>query len=142
MDGGLVGRVAGGGRHLPDSFLATPGFSKGVAFVNGFNLGWYWPAVGPQLTLYVPGPLLKPGRNEVILLEVEAAPNDSDSAGWSELYPPDPMPPSASCCSFIFIHPVEAGRLSKDSLAITVGASQQSSTAVAAALPVCIALLC
>ena len=56
-----------------DSFLATPGWGKGVAFVNGFNLGRYWPTVGPQMTLYVPAPLVKPQcqENEVVLFELE-----------------------------------------------------------------------
>jgi len=35
-----------------------------VAFVNGFNLGRYW-SEGPQKTLYVPGPILKTGKNKV-----------------------------------------------------------------------------
>jgi beta-galactosidase len=39
-------------------------------FINGFNLGRYW-SVGPQETLYVPGPLLKQGTNEVIVFELE-----------------------------------------------------------------------
>ncbi len=39
---------------------------KGLVFVNGFNLGRYWDA-GPQRTLYVPGPLLQRGFNEVSL---------------------------------------------------------------------------
>ena len=32
--------------------------TKGLVWVNGFNLGRYW-SVGPQYTLYVPGELLK-----------------------------------------------------------------------------------
>ncbi len=47
--------LLGGGDHPPDTFLAMPGFTKGLAFVNGFNLGWYWPSQGPQQTLYIPG---------------------------------------------------------------------------------------
>ena len=35
------------------------GWGKGLVWVNGFNLGWYWPLLGPQMTMYVPGPLLK-----------------------------------------------------------------------------------
>ncbi len=61
---------------LPDTFLATPGWHKGVAWVNGFNLGRYWPVYGPQNTLYVPGPVLRPGQNEVVLLEVGEIPLD------------------------------------------------------------------
>ena len=29
--------------------------AKGVAYINGYNIGRYWPSMGPQLTLYVPG---------------------------------------------------------------------------------------
>ena len=32
-----------------DTFLRLNGWTKGVAFVNGFNLGRYWPSMGPQV---------------------------------------------------------------------------------------------
>ena len=48
--------------------------TRGLAFINGFNLGWYWPRIGPQGAQYVPGPLLKYGRNEIVLVEVEGPP--------------------------------------------------------------------
>jgi beta-galactosidase len=53
-----------------DTFLAFPGWNKGVVWINGFNLGRYWEANGPQRTLYVPAPLLKTGRNELVVLEL------------------------------------------------------------------------
>jgi beta-galactosidase len=52
-----------------DTFVMLEGFTKGVVFINGFNLGRYWNE-GPQKTLYVPGPLLKQGKNEVIIFEL------------------------------------------------------------------------
>lgn len=52
-----------------DTFLALPGWTKGVAWVNGFNLGRYWER-GPQKTLYVPAPLLMRGENELIVFEL------------------------------------------------------------------------
>ena len=55
-----------------DTFLALPGWTKGVCWLNGFNLGRYWQR-GPQKTLYVPGSLLKPGQNELILFELHKA---------------------------------------------------------------------
>ncbi|KAK9828756.1 hypothetical protein WJX72_001937 [[Myrmecia] bisecta] len=55
--------------HHPDTYLSVKGWGKGVAWVNGFNLGWYWPMKGPQMTMYVPGPVLRNGENEIILLE-------------------------------------------------------------------------
>jgi beta-galactosidase len=52
-----------------DTFLALPGWTKGVAWLNGFNLGRYW-SRGPQQTLYIPGALLKHGANELIVFEL------------------------------------------------------------------------
>ncbi|TMW52323.1 hypothetical protein DOY81_002580 [Sarcophaga bullata] len=63
------------------TFLNTAGWGKGVAFVNGFNLGRYWPTAGPQLTLYVPQEILKNGKNSLLLIEYEQnnrASKDSD----------------------------------------------------------------
>jgi beta-galactosidase len=45
------------------------GWTKGVCWINGFNLGRYWDR-GPQRTLYVPAPLLRPGENELIVFEL------------------------------------------------------------------------
>ena len=59
-----------------DTFLSLPGWSKGQAFINGFNLGRYWPVKGPQKTLYVPVSILRaaPALNELILFEIDNAP--------------------------------------------------------------------
>ncbi|XP_054868376.1 beta-galactosidase-1-like protein 2 isoform X2 [Amphiprion ocellaris] len=46
-----------------DTFMKLDGWTKGVAFVNGKNLGRYW-TVGPQQTLYVPAPWLHKGNNQ------------------------------------------------------------------------------
>ena len=51
-----------------DTFLRLEGFTKGFVTVNGFNLGRYWD-IGPTTTLYVPAPMLKNGRNEIIVFE-------------------------------------------------------------------------
>ena len=58
-----------------DTFICTPGV-KGVIWVNGFNLGRYW-EIGPQKTLYIPGPLLKQGKNEIVVLELHQLSGDS-----------------------------------------------------------------
>ncbi|XP_015525016.1 beta-galactosidase isoform X1 [Neodiprion lecontei] len=57
-----------------DTFLDTTGWGKGVAFINGYNIGRYWPAAGPQMTLYVPASILVTGENRVDLLEFEFVP--------------------------------------------------------------------
>ncbi|XP_047375188.1 beta-galactosidase-1-like protein 2 isoform X2 [Sciurus carolinensis] len=51
-----------------DTFIQLEGWKKGVVFINGQNLGRYW-SIGPQGTLYLPGPWLHPGTNEIILFE-------------------------------------------------------------------------
>lgn len=55
-----------------DTFLALPGWTKGVCWLNGHNLGRYW-EIGPQRTLYVPAPLLRQGENELIVLELHGS---------------------------------------------------------------------
>ncbi|MFJ3033116.1 beta-galactosidase family protein [Curtobacterium pusillum] len=55
-----------------DRYLRLDGFRKGVAWVNGFCLGRYW-SRGPQRTLAVPGPVLRAGRNDVVVFELHAA---------------------------------------------------------------------
>jgi beta-galactosidase len=57
--------------EVADTFLNPKGLVKGVAFINGFNIGRYW-TIGPQLTLYIPKYLLKVGQNELIIFEQES----------------------------------------------------------------------
>lgn len=61
-----------------DTFLEPIGWTKGVAFVNGINLGRYWPKKGPQVTLYVPASFLLPfpSENTVLLFEMEEGPTE------------------------------------------------------------------
>ncbi|MEV4423785.1 beta-galactosidase family protein [Streptomyces sp. R-07] len=56
-----------------DTFLHLDGWTKGNAWVNGFALGRYW-SRGPQRSLYVPAPVLRPGTNEIVVLELHAGP--------------------------------------------------------------------
>ncbi|MCX4764960.1 beta-galactosidase [Streptomyces sp. NBC_01275] len=56
-------------RKPADAFLALPGWAKGQAWINGFHLGRYWNR-GPQRTLYVPAPILRPGANDLVVLEL------------------------------------------------------------------------
>ena len=55
-----------------DLHLDTSAWGKGVVWINGFCLGRYW-SRGPQRTLYVPGPVLRAQRNELILFELHAS---------------------------------------------------------------------
>lgn len=56
-----------------DTYLDTSSFTKGQVWVNGHNLGRVW-NVGPQKTLYLPGPWLRKGANEVVVLDLEGQP--------------------------------------------------------------------
>lgn len=61
--------------EVGDTFLDVDGFGKGCAFVNGKNIGRFW-EVGPQKRLYIPGPLLREGKNEIIIFETDGKAKD------------------------------------------------------------------
>lgn len=54
-----------------DTFVALRehGWQKGLCWINGFNLGRYW-IQEPYRNLYLPGPLLRQGQNEITILEL------------------------------------------------------------------------
>lgn len=47
---------------------------KGNIEVNNFNIGRYWPVMGPQQTLYIPSVILRPGANYITVNELEQTP--------------------------------------------------------------------
>jgi beta-galactosidase len=53
-----------------DTFLDTRGWGKGTVFVNGHHLGRFW-SIGPQQTLYIPGPWLRKGANEIVVFTLD-----------------------------------------------------------------------
>lgn len=55
-----------------DATVELPGWVRGFVWVNGFCLGRYWDR-GPQRALYVPGPVLCEGDNELLVLEFDRA---------------------------------------------------------------------
>lgn len=44
--------------------------------MNGFNVGRYWPLVGPQITLYLPKELLRKKQNSIVVVELQRAPKN------------------------------------------------------------------
>ena len=62
--------------HPADTFLDTSNLTKGQLWVNGHAMGRFW-KIGPQKTLYIPGPWLKPGSNEVIVFDVDGKPGST-----------------------------------------------------------------
>lgn len=67
-----------------DLFLDTRSWGKGIAWVNGINLGRYW-SRGPQHTLFVPAPIVRAGENEVIVFELHAASDSITFAAHPDL---------------------------------------------------------
>ncbi|GHC77472.1 beta-galactosidase [Streptomyces flavofungini] len=67
--GGLFFRAALTLGRTGDTYLDLSGWTKGVVWVNGHNLGRYW-SVGPQQRLYCPAPWLKAGRNEIVVFDL------------------------------------------------------------------------
>uniref|UniRef100_A0A3B1IU71 Beta-galactosidase n=1 Tax=Astyanax mexicanus TaxID=7994 RepID=A0A3B1IU71_ASTMX len=61
-----------------DTYIQFPDWRKGQVWINGFNLGRYWPSRGPQITLFVPAYLLSTSApNNITVLELEASPCSS-----------------------------------------------------------------
>ncbi|HOB32070.1 MAG TPA: beta-galactosidase [Verrucomicrobiota bacterium] len=65
-----------------DTFLDMRPWSKGVVWVNGICLARFW-NIGPSQTAYLPGPWLKPGKNEVVILDL-FGPQSPEIAGLAE----------------------------------------------------------
>ncbi|OEJ93659.1 glycoside hydrolase family 35 protein [Streptomyces thermolilacinus] len=71
-----------------DGFLALPGFGKGFVWVNGALLGRYW-EIGPQVTLYLPAPLVRAGENTVTVLELHRLGDRIELRDRPRLGPPE-----------------------------------------------------
>ncbi|HEX8330667.1 MAG TPA: beta-galactosidase family protein [Hymenobacter sp.] len=56
-------------KAVGDTYLDMRAWGKGCVWLNGHHLGRYW-EVGPQQTVYVPAEWLRPGRNEIVVLEL------------------------------------------------------------------------
>jgi beta-galactosidase len=52
-----------------DTYFDMSGYSKGLLYVNGHNLGRYW-SIGPQQRLYCPAGFLKNGKNEILVFDL------------------------------------------------------------------------
>lgn len=68
-----------------DTFLDLRGWEKGAVWVNGHALGRFW-HIGPQQTLYLPGPWLHRGANEIVVFDLGSArgPNGRSVAGLTK----------------------------------------------------------
>jgi len=55
---------------VADTYIDMTNYQKGVVWVNEHNLGRYW-SVGPQHSLYCPAPFLNPGKNKIIIFDLQ-----------------------------------------------------------------------
>jgi len=55
---------------IGDTFLDVRGLHKGAVWINGHAIGRYWD-IGPQDTLYVPGPWLRSGWNQILVFDLD-----------------------------------------------------------------------
>lgn len=53
-----------------DGYLDLTGWGKGYVWVNEFCLGRFWD-IGPQLSLFLPAPVVRSGTNHVLILELD-----------------------------------------------------------------------
>jgi beta-galactosidase len=55
---------------IGDTFLDVRALKKGAVWINRHPIGRYW-NIGPQDTLYVPGPWLHRGWNQIIVFDLD-----------------------------------------------------------------------
>jgi beta-galactosidase len=58
-----------------ECFVHMDNFTKGIVFINGFNIGRYWD-IGPQSALYIPGILLRE-KNTIEIFETDGVKGDA-----------------------------------------------------------------
>lgn len=56
--------------EICDTVMHLDGFTRGVAFINGFNLGRHMAIENSENKLYIPAPLLKKGKNEIVIFDI------------------------------------------------------------------------
>ena len=98
-----------------DTFLDMSSWGQGIVWINGRCLGRYW-SIGPTQTMYLPGPWIKAGRNEVVVLDL-TGPRASRIAGLTtpildELHPERDLvrPPNTARPRLAGLAPVHAGQ--------------------------------
>jgi len=66
-----------------DVFLDIHSLGKGALWINGHAIGRFW-NVGPQQTLYVPGPWLHKGSNQIVAFDLAPQSERPHVAGLSQ----------------------------------------------------------
>lgn len=98
------------GHQMPDTFLDVRNLGKGAVWINGHPIGRYW-NIGPQDTLYVPGPWLRDGKNQIIVFDLFARHRLPHLAGLAH---PILDGPVTSACSATANHASDAAQKNAD----------------------------
>jgi len=69
-------------QRAADTFLDMSRWGQGILWINGRCLGRFW-SIGPTQTMYLPGPWINVGRNEVVVLDL-TGPRNARIAGLAE----------------------------------------------------------
>ncbi|CAL5869383.1 uncharacterized protein PFLUO_LOCUS3612 [Penicillium psychrofluorescens] len=80
---------------VSDTWLELPGWTKGVIWVNGNNLGRYW-TIGPQQSYYLPGVWMQKKHNVIQILNLEPTGQEGTVSGVTDrswFNRPDPDAP-------------------------------------------------
>lgn len=56
--------------EVMDTVINIEGFTRGVVFFNGINLGRHWNIENSENKLFVPAPFIKKGENEIVVFDV------------------------------------------------------------------------
>jgi len=68
-----------------DTYLDTSTLHKGFVWLNGRPLGRFWD-IGPQFTLYAPGPWIRRGANEIVFFDLRGNANESIGATTAPVF--------------------------------------------------------
>lgn len=103
-----------------DTFLDMSSWGQGVVWINGRCLGRYW-SIGPTQTMYLPGPWIRRGRNEVVVLDL-TGPQTARIAGLTtpildQLHPEKDLarPPSTARPQLDGLTPLHEGQFAPGS---------------------------
>ncbi len=55
-----------------DTVVNLKGFTRGVAFINGINLGRHWNIKNSDNKLFIPAPFIKEGKNSLVIFDILA----------------------------------------------------------------------
>ncbi|MCQ2387865.1 MAG: beta-galactosidase [Clostridia bacterium] len=56
-------------KNINDTILMLEGFTRGVAFINGFNLGRHFNYKESENKLFIPSSFIKEGENEIVIFD-------------------------------------------------------------------------